>query len=398
MARDDIQAIDSERVVFVHAHPDDESITTGGAIATLVDRGATVTVVTCTRGEHGEVVPLDIRSLQGDGPALAEHRASELAAALAVLGVSDHRFLGERNARWADREPRTYLDSGMQWGRSGAMPLDVVVDDSLSAADFGEVAADIATVIDQTKATAVVSYDGTGGYGHPDHIRAAEAAQRAADVMGIPFFAVQPDGTAGELTLDVRPVFDRKRAAMAAHRSQLAIDGDNFTLSTGPARAIGVSESFSRVREAAQHPPVWKEQSLSVKIFVYVLALVVGAALGGVSTVEHQFSVMIGSWPAPVGAVVSVAVAAALFVGARLAFGERLVPLFAAIGFIGVVGLLSVPGTGGSVLVPANPAGYALTYGPAVIALVVLAWPAPGTFSRHDKLDRPAQPKGTPAS
>ena len=129
-----------------------------------------------------------------------------------------------------------------------------------------------------------------------------------------------------------------------------------------------------------------------------VLALIVGAGLGGVATVEHQFTVQLGSWSAPIGAVVSVLVAAGLFVGARLAFGERLVALFAAIGFIGVVGLLSVEGTGGSVLVPANPAGYTLTYGPAVIALVVLAWPASGIFSRRDKLGRPVRPKGNPAS
>ena len=400
MAADGTQLSEStqERVLFVHAHPDDESITTGGTIATLVDRGALVTVLTCTRGEHGEVVPTDIRSLQGDGPALAAYRTGELAEALAILGVVDHRFLGERSARWPDREPRVYTDSGMQWGRSGPVPLDVVADDSLCAADFSEVAADIAAVIDLTRPTAVISYDGAGGYGHPDHVRVAEAAQRAADVLGVPYFAVQPDGAAGERTVDVGVAFDRKRAAMAAHRSQLTIDGDDFALSSGPARPIGVTESYSRVREAAPHPRSWKEQSLSVKVFVCALALVVGAGLGGVSTVEHQFTVQLGSWSVPIGAVVSVLVAAGLFIGARLAFGGRLVALFAAIGFIGVVALLSVPGSGGSVLVPANPAGYTLTYGPAVIALLVLAWPAPGTFVRRDKLEGPVQPKGTPAS
>ena len=74
-----------ERVLFVHAHPADESIVTGGTIATLVDRRASVTVLTCTRGE-----------------------GAELAAALAELGVTDHRWLGDSNARWAGREPRRY--------------------------------------------------------------------------------------------------------------------------------------------------------------------------------------------------------------------------------------------------------------------------------------------------
>ena len=88
-----------ERVLFVHAHPDDESITTGGTMALLVERGSQVTLVTCTRGERGEVIPADLAGLEGDGAALATVRTEELATALAALGVVDHRFLGGPGAR-----------------------------------------------------------------------------------------------------------------------------------------------------------------------------------------------------------------------------------------------------------------------------------------------------------
>ena len=137
-----------ERVLFVHAHPDDESISTGGTIATLIDRGARVTVVTCTRGELGEVIPAELKYLEGSGEPLAEVRTAELASAMAILGVTDHRFLGDANARWADRAPRRYTDSGMQWGEHGAEPLSTTSEDSLCAAPLGEVAAGVGGIHD----------------------------------------------------------------------------------------------------------------------------------------------------------------------------------------------------------------------------------------------------------
>ena len=81
-----------EHVLFVHAHPDDESIVTGGTIAKLVRDGVPVTVLTCTRGERGEVIPAELRHLEGDLRALADHRETELAAAMAALGVTDQQI------------------------------------------------------------------------------------------------------------------------------------------------------------------------------------------------------------------------------------------------------------------------------------------------------------------
>ena len=105
----------AERVLFVHAHPDDETIATGGTIAALVDAGAEVTIVTCTRGELGEVMPDDLARLRGDEAALAAHREGEIAEAMRDLGVRDHRFLGDPEARTHGLPARVYRDSGMVW-------------------------------------------------------------------------------------------------------------------------------------------------------------------------------------------------------------------------------------------------------------------------------------------
>jgi N-acetyl-1-D-myo-inositol-2-amino-2-deoxy-alpha-D-glucopyranoside deacetylase len=368
----------AEHVLFVHAHPDDETIGTGGTIATLVDRGAGVTVLTCTRGERGDVIPADIKVLEGDGPALAEHRVKELSNAMAILGVEDHRFLGSRDARQPGFEPRRYLDSGMVWGESGPETLGELDPDSLAAADFGEVAADVAAVIVSSGADAVVSYDPNGGYGHPDHILAHEAALRAAEVMGVPFYSIVAPGDPladDDLTVDVSAAFERKTEALKAHRSQLTVDGDRFVLSSGPYLAIGSSESFRRMTARPTGFGSWQQLRLTEKVVTSLLSLLVGVAAGGICTVNHQLVLSVGAVRFPIGVVVSLAIVAALLIGSRIVFESRIPASLAAVGVLGALAILTLGGAGGSVLVPANPAGYTWTYGATIVVAVVLAWP-----------------------
>lgn len=385
----------AERVLFVHAHPDDESISTGGTIAMLVDRGAAVTVLTCTRGELGEVVAADLSHLESPAQ-LGDYRSSELMAALRVLGVVDHRFLGAPDARAAGRPPRRYSDSGMVWAASGrAAAPATLADDAFGAAPFGDVAADIATVIEQVKPDAVVSYNENGGYGHPDHVRAHDAAKRAAEVMNVAFWAIEPDAVEGQLEVDVSRFRERKTEAMRAHRSQLTVTGTTFTQVDGISMPI---ESFERYSSAQGQPaaPQWKDAGFGAHVLVWLLALVVGAAIGGIATVDHQYVWRAGWIAFPLGIVATLLIVAALLVGLRFVFPGRMVAMIAAVGVVGVIAALSLSGGNGSVLVPANPAGYLLTFGPALIALVVVVWPAVGTFSR-DKIEPRPEPKGTPS-
>jgi len=322
-----------------------------------------------------------------------------------VLGVTDQRFLGEPGARLAGHEPRRYLDSGMQWGADGAEALDALDPASLSAAPLGEVAADVASVIQAVGATGVVSYDAHGGYGHPDHIRAHDAAKRAAEVMGVPFYAVQADGTRGpdDVVVDTAPVFGRTADALRAHRTQVTVDGDRFALSSGPFREIVRSE---RYRQETSHPAdsyAWSDLGAAAKVIACALAGLIGIALGGIGTVNHQLVLSVGDARLPSGVTVALVLVAALMMGLRLVFVSRVVALAAGLGILLAVALLTVGGPGGSVLVPANPAGYVWSYGAAMVVALVLVWPNLSALASRnpsrvprDTMDSAATTKGFP--
>ncbi|WP_369055925.1 N-acetyl-1-D-myo-inositol-2-amino-2-deoxy-alpha-D-glucopyranoside deacetylase [Kineococcus terrestris] len=159
------------RVLFVHAHPDDESIGNGLTIARYAAAGAGVTLLTATRGERGEVIPAELAGLGPDE--LAEHRTHELAAAAEALGVDDHRFLTRPDGSG-------YRDSGMVWLAPGVAGAAEDADPrALAVADLEEVAERVAEVVREVRPQVVVTYEPGGGYGHPDHVRVAEAVRRA---------------------------------------------------------------------------------------------------------------------------------------------------------------------------------------------------------------------------
>ena len=177
-------------LLVVHAHPDDETLATGGLLATWAASGEQVTLVTCTRGERGEVIGDELAHLEGDGAALAAHREGELGAALAALGVQEHVYLDQLSAPVVGGQdangPRRYEDSGMAWvgddaaglsGQAGAAA--VVPADALVAGSVDEQAARLAELVRVRRPDVVVTYEPGGGYGHPDHVRAHEITMRA---------------------------------------------------------------------------------------------------------------------------------------------------------------------------------------------------------------------------
>ncbi|MCU1425462.1 MAG: mycothiol biosynthesis protein [Microbacteriaceae bacterium] len=386
-----------ERVLFVHAHPDDETIATGGTLAVLVDRGAEVTVLTCTRGEQGEVIPDSLQYLLQDTAALAAYRELELSAAMAALGVDDHRFLGAADARMVDRPPRRYTDSGMVWGASGPEPLSTLTDDALCSAEFGEVVADIATVIATTQANAVVSYNENGGYGHPDHVLVHLASRRAAEAMRVPFFVIEPLSPAGSgaITVDVVRVLDRKKAALRAHATQLTLDGDTVTMSGGQVDTVGIVERFRRA-DSAVPARTFRDHSIPSRVLITLVTLVLGALIGALGTVAHGVVLTVGAVDIPTGLIVGLIVVATVLAGLRIVLDSRVPAVAAAVGIIAVVNLLSTRSTGGSVLIPDTDIAYFWVYGPVAIGFVVLAWPKLPQRSR-DRIVGLSDPKGIPA-
>jgi N-acetyl-1-D-myo-inositol-2-amino-2-deoxy-alpha-D-glucopyranoside deacetylase len=276
---------EGRRLLLVHAHPDDESIGTGATMAKYAAEGTQVTLVTCTLGELGEIIPPDLADLAWDKDnRLGEHRIGELAAACAALGVTDHRFLGG---------PGRWHDSGMMGTPSNDW------DGAFWRADVDEAAGVLLDIVRAVRPQVMVTYDANGFYGHPDHIQAHRVALRAfelADGLVSKFYATaipksvlaegirlmraaQPGepvpgqrlpgqrgpgeaGPAGsefeaaesvddlpfgvdedEVTteIDARDYLDAKLAAMRAHASQIAVDSPFFALSDRVGqRAFGV--------------------------------------------------------------------------------------------------------------------------------------------------------------
>jgi N-acetyl-1-D-myo-inositol-2-amino-2-deoxy-alpha-D-glucopyranoside deacetylase len=248
------------RLLLVHAHPDDESIGTGATMAKYAAEGAGVTLVTCTLGELGEVIPPELGHLADDADGgLGEYRIGELAKACAALGVTDHRYLGGAG-RWRD--------SGMMGQPSNDDPR------CFWRADLDEAARELLGVIREVQPQVLVTYDDNGFYGHPDHIQAHRVAWRAfelADGLVTKFYATamprsvltagieamrgreqgSPAGGGTDFTrvesvddlpfgvpdeavtteIDATAYLDQKIAAMRAHATQIAVDSQFFAFS-----------------------------------------------------------------------------------------------------------------------------------------------------------------------
>lgn len=252
------------RLLLVHAHPDDESLWTGGTIARYAAAGVQVTLVTCTMGEEGEVIPDSLRALAADAAdQLGGYRIGELRAACAALGVSDHRWLGGVG-RWRD--------SGMVGVAANQHPR------AFATGDLDQQAAALAEVIADVRPQVVVTYGPDGGYGHPDHIRAHDVTMAACDDVDRIFFAVTSrtateEGVAalretevpfrmpepGELpvtddslittVIDTEAAVSVKMRAMAAHQTQITVwhggDGERaYALSNGIAQPIPTAEFY----------------------------------------------------------------------------------------------------------------------------------------------------------
>ncbi|HKR52040.1 MAG TPA: N-acetyl-1-D-myo-inositol-2-amino-2-deoxy-alpha-D-glucopyranoside deacetylase [Pseudonocardiaceae bacterium] len=269
------------RLVVVHAHPDDETLWTGGMIARYAAAGVAVTLVTCTLGEQGEILIPELRGLAADrADQLGGYRVGELRAACAALGVTDQRFLGGIG-RWRD--------SGMvvEPGARASVPPDLHPR-AFAAGALDEQVDALVDVLVQVRPQVVVSYGPDGGYGHPDHVRAHQVTMAAvvrvpvvvrvfwavrpvsavADgitalhaMPGLPFPPPDTDGLPGvadaEVTtkLDVTAHRGAVLAAMRAHRTQVTVwtAGHHraFALSDGMARPVLDTEHLTLVHGPA---------------------------------------------------------------------------------------------------------------------------------------------------
>ncbi|MGE3288011.1 MAG: N-acetyl-1-D-myo-inositol-2-amino-2-deoxy-alpha-D-glucopyranoside deacetylase [Pseudonocardia sp.] len=269
----------ARRLLFVHAHPDDESLATGGTIARYAaDPTTSVTLVTCTLGEEGEVIPPELSHLAaGQADQLGGYRIAELAAACVALGPVDQRFLGGAG-RWRD--------SGMALAGHGvraALPATLHPRAFAAAGAFDAQVTALREILDEVRPQVVVSYDASGGYGHPDHVRAHDITAAAvavcphvrkryacvrgraqleaglaglAAVADLPFRLPAPDELPSvedaliTTRIDVSAFHDRQLAAVRAHVTQAwAHPGPppSYAVSNGVAQPMPDHEEYVRL-------------------------------------------------------------------------------------------------------------------------------------------------------
>ncbi|WP_405019090.1 N-acetyl-1-D-myo-inositol-2-amino-2-deoxy-alpha-D-glucopyranoside deacetylase [Kitasatospora sp. NBC_00070] len=269
----------ARRLLLVHAHPDDESIGNGATMARYAAEGAAVTLVTCTLGEGGEVIPPELAELTADRTdTLGTYRIGELTAAMGELGVTDLRFLGG---------PGRYRDSGMMGLPENDRP------DCFWRAPLDEAAGHLVAVVRELRPQVLVTYDEQGGYGHPDHVKAHQVAMRAAELAADPAWRPElgpawriakvywnrmprsvieaglaataaaapfpgvaapadvPGVVPDELVttvLDGAAYAGAKAAAMAAHATQITVSGEYFALSNDLGQPLVATEYYQLVR------------------------------------------------------------------------------------------------------------------------------------------------------
>jgi len=309
-------------LVAVHAHPDDETLSTGGLLATWAAAGQPVCVVTCTRGERGEVIARPGTTsegragLEGDGPALGAYRETELAAALARLadgvdGAIEHAFLdtlppADRSGpgAGADRASGTvagarYEDSGMAWVAPGvAGPAPDSPPTAFARVPLDEPAGRLAALIRARRPAVVATYEPGGGYGHPDHVRTHEVTVRALELAADP--AWLPDGAGGPAREGESGGVGRRDAPWAgaelweAAAPAARVRQARATLGALPdARSLAAAEGLTFADPDESLPPLAKEDldgagSRVVRVDVRpVLGRMVGAMRAHATQVQH---------------------------------------------------------------------------------------------------------------
>ncbi len=215
----------SQRVLMaVHAHPDDECLSTGGILARYTAEGARSVLVTCTDGAVGEIADPSLATPEN----LAEVRARELKESVRILGISRLATLG-------------YRDSGMAGTPENDHP------ESFNKADFDAAVEKVVRLVREERPQLIVTYDENGGYGHPDHIREHQVAVAAFDAAADPtrfpeagapwqasrlVYAVIPRSAferMGERMREAGIEFPNRTEAAEGERPRFGVDDDRVT-------------------------------------------------------------------------------------------------------------------------------------------------------------------------
>lgn len=303
----------AQRVLVVTARPEDEATVFGATIATLVQRGTELIVLTCSSSAT---------------------TADNDASVREILGITAHHVLRE--------------DDGRQFS-------------IISARDL---AADLATAITSLKPDVVVSYalSASGSNSESEARLVHEATALATELAGVPLY------TASAVPVD-RGVAVSSATAIAFKRRAVEIYSDATTM------VENVATPIEYLRRLRRRELVIGERSRFERVVLAIVATVVGALVGLVLTAVHQSTITILGARVPWGIVAALALTTALVLGLRLIYDTRVAAGFASLGVLLMSALLATATPGGTVLIPGNVTGYIWTFAPVLIVLLVVGWP-----------------------
>ena len=305
-------AFNYRRVLFVHAHPDDESLSTGHVIADRMAAGADVMVLTLTRGERGKMKLVELKSLEGNLSAMGAFRTNELINALKEFNQGEakvlHRFAGTR----------AYLDSGLRINALGKPAKPKELDEmALAAVTTSVIADDVIRAINDFRPEAVVTYNANGGYGHPDHKAAFEGTAlalrkyaKAHNGKAPKFWVVAEPGERFDMTIGNESTTEVRKAAISAHASQVILTAETFAVAPTQEHRFDDPDRLRLIRR----PSFWLPAR---KILGGLWGLPLGLLLAVAGTLLHRVHTS-GVDQVPIGLIVALLMTGSLGLGLRL--------------------------------------------------------------------------------
>jgi len=367
----------AQRVLVIAARPDDEAYVFGATIATLVHRGTELIVLSCSNSATATTIAVPAAPVVPAGNAAN----TDSAAGAATSGATEPGTgAGTGAATAAVNGDAAAGSSGPATGEQFAVGIDEYVRGILgitahhilredngqqfSTLTARDLASDLAGAITSLKPDVVVSYaaDSSGSV-HGDEARAThEAAVLATELTGVPLY------TASAAPVD-RGVAVSSATALAFKRRAVEIYSNKIPVGES------VTTPVEYLRRLRRRELVIGERSRGQRVVLALVSLVVGSLVGLVLTAVHQSAITVAGVRVPWGIVAAVVLVTALVLGLRLIYDTRVGAGFASLGVLVVSAILSTVMPGGTVLIPANVAGYVWTFAPVLIVLLVLGWP-----------------------
>ncbi|MBH0110582.1 PIG-L family deacetylase [Salinibacterium sp. NG22] len=368
----------AQRVLVVAARPEDEAYVFGATIATLVQRGTELIVLSCS---NNATAAIEASPSTGSVPETVSHGAAvpgSVALSAATGSSAEANTAVADSATDADADSAT--DADTDTGERTAVSVDEVVREILgitshhilredngrqfSKLDARALASDLAAAITSLKPDVVVSYakESSGTARGAEALLVHEATVLATELAGVPFYTASAVPVDRGVAVSSATALAFKRRATEIYRNEVPV---GESVSTPP-------EYLRRLR---RRELVIGERSRVERVILALVSLALGALVGLVLTAVHQSAFTIGNVRVPWGIVVSVTLVTALILGLRLIYDTRVAAGFASLGVLVMSAILATAMPGGTILIPANVAGYVWTFAPVLVVLIVVGWP-----------------------